>query len=441
LRLGPVSTVSATAAPLSLLDRVRLWAGNGSLVLAYSEMRDPQELLVVRCSTDGGASWVQPEPVRLSPQDSVETRHHAFQLAQLPDRTLALLWWRRNMVSGSKAVFLSRSTDSGKSWTIGPQVDPGAESFLPSMAAAPDGRILIVFLDERTSSGRSEAALYKLYFNLSSDVGLTWKVQDRLLPLDAEFSDVLGPTAAISGDSLLAVYFSSGFGGYAVRLARSEDQGRSWSHSTLDSNRTLSYYGDFWVGSSGDRLAVAFCRGRNRQAAIVYASSADHGATWNKTILNPSKKAAFGLPKVARSPQGVLAVAWESSEGDGFVPEVALSSDGGTSWNPPVTVPTPPGRRPSFRLHPEIAFAEDGALFVTWMDGPALRQDIYVNRTTDLGRTWLPAAVRLNRGTPDTPDAWLPAVVGGAGGKAWVTWQERDSNQPGPLYLRMLSLP
>ena len=97
-------------------------------------------------------------------------------------------------------------------------------------------------------------------------------------------------------------------------------------------------------------------------------------------------------PKIAYGPDGALNAIYVVPKlvpGRRF-PAAALrftrSDDGGRTWRPPVTV-TDDSVFGSHNFH-ALHAAQDGSVFVSWLDGREGKSNTFVARSTDSGRTW-----------------------------------------------------
>ncbi len=94
-------------------------------------------------------------------------------------------------------IYFTRSTDGGTSWSERVRIndDPlnnGCDQFHPWLTVAPDGAIIVVFLDRRLDPGN---LLMDLYMTTSTDGGVTWSMNERITTVSSD------PTAGSkSGD-------------------------------------------------------------------------------------------------------------------------------------------------------------------------------------------------------------------------------------------------
>lgn len=151
---------------------------------------------------------------------------------------------------------------------------------------------------------------------------------------------------------------------------------------------------------------------RNRDPApapnnIVVAKSADGGATWTRSAVAdvtsaPGSHIAGGFPKLAVEPRtGAIDVVYRGIKfGD---PDVFFqrSTDGGTTWSPPLRVNDDPQGNKTEQVTPQVFVAPNGRIDVLWVDkrnaypSPAsldasAQGDVYWAASTDGGATFSP---------------------------------------------------
>ncbi|MBI5674276.1 MAG: exo-alpha-sialidase [Nitrospirae bacterium] len=104
------------------------------------------------------------------------------------------------------------------------------------------------------------------------------------------------------------------------------------------------------------------------------------------------------------------------------------SYDGGKTFTPPVQLDSGNGA-----FHPRrIEAGEKGLLYLLWLDERAGPYGVYLNRSTDYGKTWLKEDLKMNK-----EDGNLDAPFMAADGKrAWVGWLEQN-NKERRLKMRM----
>lgn len=95
-------------------------------------------------------------------------------------------------------IYFTHSTDGGNSWSAKVRINDdalnnGCDQFHPWLTVAPDGSIIVVFLDRRLDPGN---LLMDLYMTTSIDGGNTWSVNERITTVSSD------PTAGLKSLSL-----------------------------------------------------------------------------------------------------------------------------------------------------------------------------------------------------------------------------------------------
>lgn len=147
-----------------------------------------------------------------------------------------------------------------EAWAL--PASPGAAS--PDLRIAPDGRLLLGWLQ---ADGKET---HRFLF-ASADPDGRWQYAPRVIvsgrPLFANWADT--PHLIATGDGALWAHWlqrgGKGGGTYDVVLARSTDQGRSWTAETTvnnDGTETEHGFATLWP-EGGDRIGIAWLDGRH----------------------------------------------------------------------------------------------------------------------------------------------------------------------------------
>ncbi len=204
----------------------------------------------------------------------------------------------------------------------------------------------------------------------STDAGLTWS---RRLPTPASWTtskEVPTIHRVIDKNGKKRLIMFSGL--YPIRMAVSEDDGKTWSE--------LEPIGDFGgivaMGSvvrlaSGDYMALfhddgRFLKGQGKRTKfqVFKTISKDGGLTWSDPVVIAEHAAAHLCePGVVRSPDGKQLAMLLRENSRKFNSFVCFSNDEGGTWSKPRELPASlTGDRHTGR------YAPDGRLFITFRD-------------------------------------------------------------------------
>ena len=189
------------------------------------------------------------------------------------------------------------------------------------------------------------------------------------------------------------------------------------------------------LAAAGERLVVSAI---SHQAGDLLAwTSADGGKTWTgpATVNTVPKSAREGLHALAASGPRV-AVAWLDLRGSGTEIWFAISTDGGSTWQPDARLYQSPDGSICQCCAPSLAFGPRGELAAMWRNSLGGARDLYTALSRDGGGIFAPTE-KLGVGTWKLDGC--PMDGGGiafprAGGAPLTVWR-RDSTlfqaQPG----------
>jgi hypothetical protein len=366
--------------------------------------------LAAHVSSDGGRSWTKHE---MPGGPGADPRHplatatglHDPALLFLKDVTLLyaglasvpIVTEHGVAVESGGTIFVARSSDGGRTFPdiaiaargegigasaeipgAGPQYTGAAFRFHdnPWMALAPDGSVLLTM--RRIWVGHPDGldSDCEILFSSSSDGGRSWSA----------------PRVVAAGNCVVGGYPAAGENG-------------SWA---------VAYHGP---GSLGG-------------LAVWVATSKDHGATWDTTEVAPAAPRSL-LPALAmaRPPgNGSLWLAFESQGGDGegSVPTLAWSGDGGRTWTLQAQLDASDGS-----TIPSMAVDDGGAVWITSFHqsgtGPSATSEYRAHRYAGS----LSAPLVLDAGIEDDTARLghymgLASIPGGGAFAVWVAHRDGE---------------
>jgi hypothetical protein len=343
-------------------------------LVAANRIDAPNYSCALNASFDGGGRWTQtPIPAPAGEEPKCYAPDVAFSSTGTLFVSFVTLKGRAN---SPNAVWISRSSDGGKTLSTPVETPLGPKAFQVRLTADPrtDGRIYLTWLKA------SELGLYSL---------------------------------ATTGNPIMAI--------------RSDDGGENWTNPTQVSNATRQRVvaPTPAAGSAAGQLDVLYLdlgddsldyagghKGRGGPAfsgpwQLVLARSTDNGATWKESVvdraLTPTERFIVFTP-----PSPSLAVDQNSGRtnaafqdgrlGDADVLLWTLGRDSST-WSKPVRVNDTPRGDNTAQYLPKLSLAPDGRLDVMYYDRRADRtnvlNEVSLQSSFDDGKTFLPR-VRLS---------------------------------------------
>lgn len=266
-------------------------------------------LRFVRSKDDGG-SWSAPVTVT---DDSVFGSHNFHSLHVTADGLVYVGWLDGR--HGKSAAYAARSADGGKTWSRNQRVsrDEACPCCRTSIASAPDGTIYMAWRTVMPGNIRD------VVVSRSTDSGVTWTDPVRVKADDWVFPGCPHAGPALQLDSAGAVHVAwwTGKEGVAgVYYARSDDGARTFAAPVPLS--TAVYYPAAHVqlatGANGV-VAVAWDDARQQPARVTLRVTRDGGKTFGAQTLVSDGSAAAGFPVLAIVRDTVI-VAWSALRSD-----------------------------------------------------------------------------------------------------------------------------
>lgn len=253
----------------------------------------------------------------------------------------------------------------------------------------------------------------------AGDVTISW---GPTLTLTADTLGDGSPELLVSGDTIHLFWFEGDGPGGAVAYARSTDEGATFG--TPSRILEIGAAGN-WVSPQG--LSFAAAGGIPRITGTLYtldsalnfhnfialAASVDGGASWGS--LDPVDACADFCftppPGLVTHGETLYQLITRYYAADTIPLRLSISTDGGMSWRSPVPIPS--GNRPS-RIG-----ADDAGLHYVGSFPTDTTDELFYQRTTDLGATWT--------GTILTPtyDGFAddPALALSGDGRVYAAWR------------------
>jgi photosystem II stability/assembly factor-like uncharacterized protein len=327
---------------------------------------------------------------------------------------------------GHSSVLLAKSTDLGNTWSTvvvdnnrgNTSNDAAADSGVTGLAvdtSGPQDVVYVGFMQSFPKAAKgSPLQDGAVVVAVSTDGGATFArkqnintfshvmqtVADKTVPLEMQtyfggpFMTVHnGTVIAVSGAQSTSAYNVFGTGSAALPqiVARSTDQGQTWTFSTLGPpiySGTGNQTGIGWTplgGPNGAFIAsyasTPATAGSSGTANIVVQRSTDNGQTWSSPATinddDPTQQFTNFYPQLGVAPNGRLDVVWEDNRDQHdyhFQVRYSYSTDGGTTWSKNVQITDQPVNfalgvsfNSDIRQPPGVASANQYATF-GWAD-------------------------------------------------------------------------
>ena len=372
-----------------------------------------------------GDNWQKLVELR-SPEKGVTLRDP--ELAVSPSGELALVyrWWRNS--PRAKQLRLARSDDGGKTWSRPEQpIDSSGQVFDPNVAWGGGKTLVVVWADERR---RGKA--FDVYARRSPDGGATWGPEQLLSEfLEKVPSDAFARPRLIGDgqDRFWAVWIGLKHGRSSLYMNRSVDGGRKWTEPVpLTGGESQSVFGHS-LHRAGDRMLLVWQDTRTGRDRLYAVTSSDAGATWTAPArvdhLPESSEVAATSSTVLLNADGEALVAWQDARNGRDDIFLARSTDSGRTWGAEDQRMDADEPGTALSRFPSLARARDGRVVLAWDDDRAGLENVYIRvRSTGARPQWGPET-RVSSPTPKLATR-LPQVRWAPDGALYVAWEVWD---------------
>lgn len=350
------------------------------------------------------------------------------ELAVSPSNELALVyrWWRDN--PRAKQVRIARSDDGGKTWAQpATPIDAAGKAFDPRIEWAGRKSLVVIWSDERRGN-----KLFDIYSRRSPDGGATWEPEQLLSRFpDIAQNDVFARPEMI-GDGqgrLWAVWVGVKSGRSSLYMNRSTDGGKTWTDPAPLTGDSRSVFGRTLL-RAGDRMLLVWNDTRTERDRLYSVSSSDAGATWTSPVrvdhLPDDATAEPAAPTALLGTEGEALVAWQDARNSRDDIFLARSTDGGRTWGKSDQRMDTDEAGTAVSRYPRLARAKDGRVALAWEDDRDGFEGIYVRvRSADDKREWGP---EIQVASPTGKLAsHLPRLLWGPDGMLFVAWEVWDN--------------
>ncbi len=295
--------------------------------------------------------------------------------------TIHAMWWTHEKF---KAIYFSRSTDGGKTFTKSSLVTDQSGVLPPYHLIESNGSLGMIYSDERTPR-------YNVYYNTSTDGGLTWGRPDMRLdtpPAKDLQSNNLEPQMAIIGQTQITLWRDAGQNkeGETQRIImrNTTDFGKTWSTEKVIHTSKGVMHGLKLVASN-DFFVLTFVDADN----VKIMSANKSGMDWTSPESLPGlQTSSAGNINISQGKANELAIVLSAQPEKN--PGIYSSTFNLTSnkWEIPATRIDPKTFDNTISISPTITTTTNGVVVAAWTDFRNIIPQIYIASSNDSGRTW-----------------------------------------------------
>jgi hypothetical protein len=336
-------------------------------------------------STDNGVNW-QSSDIRLDTGDTAGANGSYYPQITCSESNVYAVW--RDNRNGNTDIYFNYSTDNGVNWQSSDiRLDTGDtaganNSSYPQITCS-GNNVYAVWYDYRNGAA-------DIYFNYSTDNGVNWQSSDIRLDTGdtAGANDSYSPQITCSGTNVYAVWRDNRNGLHDIYFNYSTDGGVTWQSSDirLDTGDTIGANESYGpqITCSGSNVYAVWYDYRNGFTDIYFNYSTDNGVNWQSSDIRLDTGDTAGAnnssyPQITCSGNNVYAVWYDYRNGAADI-YFNYSTDNGVNWqSSDIRLDTGDTAGANGSYYPQITCSESN-VYAVWYDFRNGSADIYFNR-------------------------------------------------------------
>ena len=272
-----------------------LSVSGSNVYVAWIDMRDGNNEIYYKNSTDAGISWSTDLRLTNNSGSSV------YPTIQSAGSVIHVSWWDNR--DGNYEIYYKRSPDGGLSWGQDIRLTNNSSTSMNSCISASGFLVHVVWYDNRDGN-------YEIYNKFSADGGINWSQDIRLTNSSG---DSWHPFVTLSGSIVHVTWEDYRDGNFEIYYKRSTDGGLNWGTDTRLTNSSAVSQNSS-IDISGSVLHVVWLDNRDGNYEIYYKRNPTGNQVGVKSIeseipkefelhqnypnpFNPVSKIRFDLPK------------------------------------------------------------------------------------------------------------------------------------------------
>ena len=377
---------------------------NGNYV--YSVWRDRRAGanydLFFNVSSDNGQSWQTPDIGPLDNGDTPNANQSWQQKLSSSGNNVYCVW--EDYRNGVANVYFNYSTNNGLTWNADRRLDnaPAGIAAGNPVIASSGNNVYVAWMDLRNGNG-------DIYFTNSANNGLTWSTPQRIDAGDAPgVNDSHSPKLACVGNYVYCTWIDNRNSGYyQVYFNYSSNAGAGWQSNSTQVSWGTGYTCTMPVrgGLEATGTFVYACWESDSTSPgvgeIMFNSSTDNGWTWNQPLHVSDAGAYCSMPYLDYEGNNVY-IGWmdDRVSPGSFMYDIYFdySTDNGASWHSP---DINIDHAMGVRDQTVTIKSEGNYVYACWLDGRmwgGMNYDVFFNVSADGGQTWGSEAL-VNHGT------------------------------------------